>query len=456
MNTTNDRKYLKVGAANRPVAKKYSITNIRPTGKSGFSTASAINDVGQVVGHGAEDGKSETLAFAWSNEFGLVPDLGSVYGRSCFATNINGKGVIVGYVSTDNNSLRAFLLGQGQMFDLGMLASTEYDESFSVATDINEEGHIVGYSHNNDNNLHAYLWTHETGMIDLGGLGSGRSYAYAINDAGTIVGWSQVDDSRGYRAFTWRQETGMIEMPGKAILPTVAYGLNEQGIICGAAATNEFANVLQAVVWTATGLVELGTLRGFAFSSGYAISDAGQVVGWCYPTAHCELKHGRAIIWDRTNGLQDLNDLIDHATGWILNKATGINNDGEIVGCGIYEGKQQSFLLTPEDYARLVTNYLTIQELNLITNQRTGVVYRTIVIKNSSHKMIKGPLQLIFHGLAAGIVLAGSAGEFDGCPIWIVRMTELHPKSQISTTIQFSNPDGCIIDYELECYAGYF
>ena len=226
--------------------------------------------------------------------------------------------------------------------------------------------------------------------------------------------------------------------------------------ICGAAAHGVLANVLQCALWTPSGLVELGSLFGMSFSAGYAINDVGQVVGWAYPTPQCEMKLGRAMIWDQVRGMQDLNDLLPPDSRWILHKATGINNDGDIVGCGTFDGRQQAFMLTPEDYAREVTKSIEFTQLNLISNQKTGAIYRTIVVKNVSHKSIKGPLQMVFKGLAPGITIVGAAGEIDGNPIRTVKLDELGAGSQLSTTVQFSNPQSRIINYDIECYAGSF
>jgi probable HAF family extracellular repeat protein len=456
MTINNPTSFLKVSSTSRSAAKKYSVTNIRPVNKGGYSTASMINSFGQAVGHGAAEPNIETRAYAWSSEHGLVADLGSVYGGASFATDINDKGVIVGYMATRTGSLRAYLLGQGQMYDLGLLSPVEYEEAFSIATDINESGQIVGYSTNNNNSLHAYIWNHEGGMTDLGTLGKGRSYAYGINENGVVVGWSEVDSIAAYRAFSWTKQTGMTELPGGPSLSTVAYGVNGRGTICGAAMSSRLSNALQAVIWTGDRTVELGSLITMSFSSATAINDVGQVVGWSYPTVSPELQAGRAVIWDIVQGMQDLNDLIGRGTGWLLHKATGINNDGEIVGCGSYEGKQQSFLLTPEDYARNVKRLVDLQQLNLIINQKNGVTYRTIMIRNTSHKKIKGPIHLIFKGLPAGVTIVQSRGEVDGHQFRTVNTDHMSPGSQMSTTIQFLNPNNVDITYELDCYAGSF
>lgn len=50
-----------------------------------------------------------------------------------------------------------------------------------------------------------------------------------------------------------------------------------------------------------------------------------------------------------TRGVTDLNELIDPASGWILNNATGINESSQIIGRGMINGENHAFLLTRAD-----------------------------------------------------------------------------------------------------------
>ena len=75
---------------------------------------------------------------------------------------------------------------------------------------------------------------------------------------------------------------------------------------------------------------------------GRAINDSGHIVGssgsgWDIP-----------FVW-KDGVMTDLNTLIDPASGWTLKNATGINNNGWIIGNGIAPGGyEHAFLLTPE------------------------------------------------------------------------------------------------------------
>src|SRR5918994_1792442 len=74
---------------------------------------------------------------------------------------------------------------------------------------------------------------------------------------------------------------------------------------------------------------DLGTLGG---SSSYAtgINDSGKVVGYSYTSAG--EPHG--FLYDRTNGMKDLNDLISANSGETIYEATAINSDGKIAATG--------------------------------------------------------------------------------------------------------------------------
>ena len=75
-----------------------------------------------------------------------------------------------------------------------------------------------------------------------------------------------------------------------------------------------------------------------------AINNNGQIVGWVsnFPSSSFN-----AFIYQ--NGkLTDLNTLIDPASGWHLQEATDINDNGQIVGYGTDpQGATHAFLVSP-------------------------------------------------------------------------------------------------------------
>lgn len=91
---------------------------------------------------------------------------------------------------------------------------------------------------------------------------------------------------------------------------------------------------------------DLGTLGG-QFSASNAINDLCEIVGESTIDKKSEPEM-HAFIWDKKHGMRDLTRVIPSKTGWNkLIKATSINNSGQIVGIGKYNGVTQLFLLDP-------------------------------------------------------------------------------------------------------------
>src|SRR5205807_6311153 len=86
----------------------------------------------------------------------------------------------------------------------------------------------------------------------------------------------------------------------------------------------------------------LGDLGG-GRSTALGLNDLGQVVGEA-PDPNGQF---HAILY--SNGkMQFLNNLVSSGSGWDLQIASGINNNGQIAGYGLIDGQTHAFLLTPE------------------------------------------------------------------------------------------------------------
>jgi probable HAF family extracellular repeat protein len=140
-------------------------------------SATAIDDSGNIVGISGH-------AFLYAAS--VLTDLGSLGGPSG-ASAINNVGQIVGY-SYPSGAIGApyhpILWSGGQMTDLGTLGGLN-----AQALGINHTGHIIGVSQTTGGFAqHAFSWFAGT-LTDLGTLGGLNSQADGINAGGQIVGW---------------------------------------------------------------------------------------------------------------------------------------------------------------------------------------------------------------------------------------------------------------------------
>jgi len=72
------------------------------------------------------------------------------------------------------------------------------------------------------------------------------------------------------------------------------------------------------------------------------INNASQVVGVVYYGPN----RFHPFVWSPSTGMFDLNNLIPANSGWLLQFANAINDQGQIVGQGTFNGQSEAFLLT--------------------------------------------------------------------------------------------------------------
>ena len=237
-------------------------------------------------------------------------------GNSSIANGINSFGQVVGSSDSSNGS-RAFLYSNGTMTDLGTLPGG----TFSSATAINNAGQVVGSS-DSSNGDSAFLYGNGT-MTDLnpffGNNFPASSTATGINNSGQVVGRLSVSRAfGGSRIFLYSNGT-ITYLDGAT---ADASGINDFGQVVGSWLNPNISNNLLAVIYNGGQRQDLGTLPGAVLSSGAAINNSGQVVGYSDVNGNA-----RAFLYSGGQ-MQDLGTL----PGLVYSSASAINNSGQVVG----------------------------------------------------------------------------------------------------------------------------
>jgi len=211
------------------------------------TVGAAINSSGDVVGEGDPNNSGNLQAFVWQPTGG-AQWLGSLGGNLSAAKGINNSVAVVGLSYTAAETQHAFLWTQGG----GMQDLTPNLTSIGGATAsaINSSNQVAGYYvPNGSNNTLGFIWTQAGGLQSLGAAGT---LAFAVNDAGTVVG--QSPDANGNRhAFSWTQTGGIKDLGTLGGGQSSALGINSRGWIVGTSLTSSGTGILHGFLWTPSG-----------------------------------------------------------------------------------------------------------------------------------------------------------------------------------------------------------
>lgn len=336
--------------------KSYTITDLTADTCCG-ATYPAINNAGQIVGalQIPQGSYTEEHAFLWQN--GKITDLNTLPdARGSVARAINDRGQIVGYLVGVEGLWHACLWDHGRMIRMD-----EPLKRGSDANGINNQGEIVGmvlddsawkksgkpplYTDTGSTYIpfftYACIWKHGK-MTNLGGQGGKEFTLVGINNNGQVIGnWNDSYDNRYPVILTNSRITRLYGSHVGSVL-----GINNHGQIIGCYDLNRATSTYQQPFLWQNGKVSLlGKVPQDARIDPLVINGKGQVVG-SRGTGETIL-NDLAVLWNGQKWI-DLNKLIPADSGWILRRATGINDAGQIVGGGEHNGKRRLFLLTPQ------------------------------------------------------------------------------------------------------------
>jgi probable HAF family extracellular repeat protein len=219
--------------------------------------------------------------------------------------------------------------------------------------DLNAHGQVVGRIGNG----RAGIWEDGT-LTDLGSLAgpSGRSSAHGINDAGQVVGWSEVAGGGGTAFLLTPEDADRDGAPDRwyrddnqdgandlmTPLPVnTAIDVNNSGQVAALQGNG------RAAIWQAGALIDLGPIAV------QGINNAGQVVGifenfTALLTPEDTNGDGAADRWFRDADNDGANDLISKLGQWgypYNSNRTAISSNGKVVGGDGYA----HFLWTPSE-----------------------------------------------------------------------------------------------------------
>jgi probable HAF family extracellular repeat protein len=311
-------------------------TGLSNIGVDEYSYASSINELGQVtVVSTFYSPERSGSAFLWQN--GVTTDLGEIGVGAAF--DINNAGQVIGHSYIDGVA-KPFIWQNGIRTDLGVS-----DNGYALK--INEAGQVlgIGWGSNYNTNYYGFVW--QNGIItNFSGFNGDNVIVRNINEAGQVLAYSY-RDIFSYDPFVWQNGTITEVLPQTD--DPFSSDMNESGQIVGSAKTSDNRN--EAFIWengTMKKLVDVSLPERVNLGiSPYDINNNGQVIGSFGLDIYGEYVNS-SFLWENGEAV-DLKNLIAPNSGWERLFARKINNKGQIVGDGHFQGQYRGFIMTPTD-----------------------------------------------------------------------------------------------------------
>lgn len=338
------------GLAAQANAQSYRLTHVKPSPTAGGSWAWDINNEGRVTGGFAFEDFSSIHGFYWDDGVTMdLPPYPTGNTRYCEAFGVNTDGVVVGEADTivyPSIGTHGFVTTDGVAPDLldPLPAMRKYQFN-----DVNDEPVPWTGGWIDTDVLYSSYLMHQPAVLLLDGnqnepfelemLGGPSGCVNAVNAHRVAVG-SSLTAGGPQHAVLWL-EGPAIDLGTLGGRASEATDLNDDNLVVGWAETP--SNRRHAAAFADGNVTDLGTLGGHT-SEALGVNAIGQIVGMSWTAA------GRVHAFVYDDGVMvDLNSRVPSGSGWELQYAESINDLGQIVGRGRYQGKTAAFLLTPSD-----------------------------------------------------------------------------------------------------------
>lgn len=317
-------------------ATKYVIKDLGVLPGDDSSSASAINNKGQVVGVSwsekdtSNDGVYADHPFIWDN--GRLTRITALKGNEWLSeVYINDDGTILVQDGTEAYIVRG-----------DSVKKVEHSDSYYVvqAYAIDSRGAVLGDFFNIDGSSRCCFW--ESGMLNelYKFSGVGQTYTPAANDKGQVV-WTSESPNGRTRVSLW--ENGKVQILKDVPKSCITTGISADGTIVGFISEGEgLVKIPQKpFVWRSGAVEYLEPPKGLKGGSAECINKSGTIGGWC------EMKTGdesmRAVVWDKDGTPTELPRL-----GGTDSEARDINDAGVIIGWATdKKDKEHAVLWTP-------------------------------------------------------------------------------------------------------------
>ena len=308
---------------------QYEVVNLTKMFGEDF-TALDINNNGVIAGMMFIDFQTTQACIVQNGKLTMLPMYQGKH--DWYPRAINDNGDVLG-IGTIDGVYHTYLYSNGKVIDTGLTGTM----SHAPGSGLNNAGTIVGTFSGGP--ARAFTWAEGVTTI-LSTLSTGSSGAVGVNDAGVVVGTSQIGGvGSSYHAVKWVNGKIVDVHPAWASLAG-GVAVNEKGDIAGFG--DAISGGQHGILWQGGNTIQLPNFGG-GQSQAYDINESSQVVGW----ATDSVGHTLGCLWEDGIGYQ-LEDLIPGGSGFqLLQRAFAIDDSSRILTVGFTGTSNDYLLLNP-------------------------------------------------------------------------------------------------------------